>query len=359
MTKEHKFWETQPVAINASNESIAVLKNVRKTPFELPFGLRFVCARPDEYKDIYEFLYSNYIEDGTDSFRLVYSYDFLCWEFRGKRTCADYCVLVKDDEKIVGFIFAKEHDVVINGNKLVIVSVNYLCIHKTLRGKNLAPVMIKEIQRRVNLKGISSAIFTGAMNLPFSICRVQYWHKILDCEYLMSCNYVNYFVSYERCISKRCRRAHSGDLAEIERLNGELSSFALFEKFDSDLLACDESIMQFYVLEDCDTGGTRQNTLQAFGSFYFLNSLATKSGKEMKAVCLMHLVGPAKEVLLREMIDIAYEQGAHVFNALGVAGRESMFDDLGFLRGTGWLNYYLFNYSTLPMVGSEVSLILF
>ncbi len=32
--------------------------------------------------------------------------------------------------------------------------INYLCIHKKGRSKGLAPVLIKEVTRRVNLKGI-------------------------------------------------------------------------------------------------------------------------------------------------------------------------------------------------------------
>lgn len=33
------------------------------------------------------------------------------------------------------------------------VEINYLCVHKKLRSKRLAPVLIKEITRRVNLTG--------------------------------------------------------------------------------------------------------------------------------------------------------------------------------------------------------------
>ncbi|ELQ75717.1 N-myristoyl transferase, partial [Trachipleistophora hominis] len=352
MTKEHKFWETQPVAIDASNTNITPLKGVRKTPLDLPFGLRFECAQPSEYRDIYAFLRDNYVEDDVGSFRLTYSYEFLCWEFGGKRTCPDYCVLVKDDHTIIGFVFAKEHDVVINGTKHVLASVNYLCIHKTFRNKNLAPLMITEIQRRVNMRGIACAIFTGALKLPFSICRAQYWHKILDCEYLASCKYINYFVGYKRLTSRRCRRARASDLAEIRRLNNELHTYALYEEFCTEMLACNERIMQFYVIE-------HDGVLQAFGSFYFLSSLAVKNEKEIKGAYLMHLVGPAKQELLAEMIDVACEQGAHVFNALAIANREGMFEDLKFLRGTGWLNYYFFNYSTLPMTSGEVSMVLF
>lgn len=33
------------------------------------------------------------------------------------------------------------------------VEINFLCVHKVLRDKRLAPVLIQEITRRVNLQG--------------------------------------------------------------------------------------------------------------------------------------------------------------------------------------------------------------
>ena len=36
------------------------------------------------------------------------------------------------------------------------VEINFLCVHKKLRSKRLAPVLIREITRRVNLKGKKS-----------------------------------------------------------------------------------------------------------------------------------------------------------------------------------------------------------
>ena len=35
-----------------------------------------------------------------------------------------------------------------------LVEINFLCVHKKLRAKRLAPVLIREITRRVNLTGI-------------------------------------------------------------------------------------------------------------------------------------------------------------------------------------------------------------
>ena len=53
------------------------------------------------------------------------------------------------------------------------VEINFLCVHKKLRSKRLAPVLIREITRRVNLKGIFQAVYTAGVVLPkpVGICR--------------------------------------------------------------------------------------------------------------------------------------------------------------------------------------------
>lgn len=53
------------------------------------------------------------------------------------------------------------------------VEINFLCVHKKLRLKRMAPVLIKEITRRVNLEGIFQAVYTAGVVLPgiVSKCR--------------------------------------------------------------------------------------------------------------------------------------------------------------------------------------------
>lgn len=51
--------------------------------------------------------------------------------------------------------------------------INFLCIHKKLRAKRLAPVLIKEITRRCNIRGIFQAIYTAGIFLPTPISRCQ------------------------------------------------------------------------------------------------------------------------------------------------------------------------------------------
>jgi glycylpeptide N-tetradecanoyltransferase len=50
------------------------------------------------------------------------------------------------------------------------VEINFLCVHKKLRSKRLAPVLIREVTRRVNLTGIFQAVYTAGITLPTPIC---------------------------------------------------------------------------------------------------------------------------------------------------------------------------------------------
>lgn len=44
--------------------------------------------------------------------------------------------------------------------------INFLCVHKKLRSKRLAPVLIKEITRRSHLEGVFQAAYTGGVVIP-------------------------------------------------------------------------------------------------------------------------------------------------------------------------------------------------
>lgn len=58
--------------------------------------------------------------------------------------------------------------------------INFLCVHKKLRSKRMAPVLIREITRRVNLEGIFQATYTAGVLLPKPIAACRYWHRSLN-----------------------------------------------------------------------------------------------------------------------------------------------------------------------------------
>ena len=49
---------------------------------------------------------------------------------------------------------------------VLMVEINFLCVHKKLRSKRVAPVLIREITRRVHLEGIFQAVYTAGVVLP-------------------------------------------------------------------------------------------------------------------------------------------------------------------------------------------------
>ena len=77
-------------------------------------------------------------------------------------------VRVKESKKLVAFIAAIPSTLEIRGTTLKSVEINFLCVHKQLRSKRLAPVLIKEITRRVNKQDIWFALYTAGCGATIS-----------------------------------------------------------------------------------------------------------------------------------------------------------------------------------------------
>lgn len=68
--------------------------------------------------------------------------------------------------------------------------INFLCVHKKLRSRRVAPVLIKEVTRRVNLRGVFQATYTAGalLSKPVSACR--YFHRCLDPRKLLDIRFM-------------------------------------------------------------------------------------------------------------------------------------------------------------------------
>jgi hypothetical protein len=81
--------------------------------------------------------------------------------------------------KLLGFISAVPATMGVSGKEVPMVEINFLCVHKRLRSKRLAPLLIKEVTRRVNLQGIWQAAYTAGVVLPVPVSEARYWHRPL------------------------------------------------------------------------------------------------------------------------------------------------------------------------------------
>jgi len=73
----------------------------------------------------------------------------------------------------------------VNGKEMEMAEVNFLCVHKSLRDKRLAPTLIKEVTRRVNKCDIWQAIYTAGVVIPSPISAATYWHRSLNPQKLL------------------------------------------------------------------------------------------------------------------------------------------------------------------------------
>ena len=86
--------------------------------------------------------------------------------------------------KLVAFISAIPVHLRVRAKTIVCSEVNFLCIHKKLRSKRLAPVLIKEITRISNRRGIWQGLYTAGVVLPKPLSTTRYFHRSIDWQKL-------------------------------------------------------------------------------------------------------------------------------------------------------------------------------
>jgi Myristoyl-CoA:protein N-myristoyltransferase, N-terminal domain len=74
---------------------------------------------------------------------------------------------LKNDNEALQLIFLIELKEFLFGlRSMAMTEVNFLCVHKKLRDKRMAVILIKEITRRCNVRDIFQAVYTAGAVLP-------------------------------------------------------------------------------------------------------------------------------------------------------------------------------------------------
>ena len=133
-------------------------------------------------QEMYDLLVQNYVEDDDAMFRFDYSREFLRWSLLPPGYKPEWLVGVRagPKKKLYGCITGIPVTMKLNGIEVKCAEINFLCVHKKLRAKRLAPILIKEITRRVNRCNIWQAIYTAGATIPTPIAGTQYWHRNLN-----------------------------------------------------------------------------------------------------------------------------------------------------------------------------------
>ncbi|KAJ7097834.1 N-myristoyl transferase [Mycena belliarum] len=403
----HKFWATQPVPQLGEGpplndgyiEPSKPREEVRQDPYPLPKDFEWSALDindPTQNKEVYDLLSSHYVEDDDASFRFQYSSEFLQWALKPPGYFKEWHVGVRvsSNKKLVAFISGVPITIRVRGNVFTASEINYLCIHKKLRSKRLAPVLIKEVTRQVHLKGIFQAIYTAGTVIPTPISVCRYYHRALNVSKLVDVGFT--FVPRNMTIARMIRANRLPDtptLAIRPMEEKDVASLAdlytrYMQRFDMvPVMNLEDVRHQFlsgqgtgtigeeregrrvgqvtwtYVVEDPKTHkitdffsiyylpstiirSPKHGTLEAGYLYYYATDVAFEDGADEDGRFKQRL-----QTLIGDALLIAHQAKLDVFNALTLMDNVSILKDLKFGAGDGFLNFYLYNWRTSKLAG--------
>lgn len=386
----YAFWGTQPVAqfneqpgstvTDGPIDQPKTVADVRKEPYGLPQNFEWVTCNIDndaELKEIYELLSAHYVEDDDNMFRFAYSKEFLRWALQppGYQHVWHCGVRVASSGKLVAFISGIPATIRVNAAALRTVEINFLCVHKKLRHKRLAPVLIKEITRRVNLHDIWQAVYTAGVLLPKPVAECQYWHRSLNPKKLIAVGFSRLAprMTMARTLklyklpdvpqTPGLRQMEGRDVPQVTALLASyLKGFSIAPQLSEEevrhWLAFQADVVYSYVVESPETG--RVTDLL---SFYTLPSsiIGNDQYDLLKAAYMFYTVPGATPLpqLMNDALILAHSTGHDVFNALDIFENEKILKELKFGIGDGKLRYYLFNWRVAKDIpANEVGLVM-
>eukprot|EP00796_Vickermania_ingenoplastis_P013398 gene13398-9221_t len=396
--KQHNFWDSQPVIhegeeIPEEAKPLAPQKTVDEIPKEpYPVPSTFEWWSPDYSKKediqaLYEFLRDNYVEDKESMLRFNYSCEFLLWALTPPGYIPDWHVGVrrKCDKKLLGFIAGipitlrmdtyRPEEEPPEGRRIC--EINFLCVHKALRVKSLAPLLIKEVTRRVNLHNIWQAVYTAGIDLPTPFTVAPYYHRGLNPGKLVDTHFSsiptklrklrNPAAAYAKSLTlprtlatKNLRPMKEEDIPGLTKLlAGYLLGFQVAPLFNEEEVAHfflpRESVVSTYVVDN-------NGEITDFFSYYSIPSALIANAKysHINAAYVhyyAHTRTPLKQ-LMSDLLIIASENGFDVCNIVEIMEGSTFTKDLKFHIGDGSLRYYFYNWAYPIIKPHKVGLVM-
>ncbi|EOA28682.1 hypothetical protein CARUB_v10024907mg [Capsella rubella] len=388
-SESHKFWKTQPVGhfkdIQDTSlpegpiESANLVSEVKQEPYNLltQFEWTILDMNSDEMcSEVYNFLKQNYPDDSLP-FKANYSREFLRWSLcsPGYYQSWHIGVRVKTSKKLVAFIGGVPVKLRVRDEVVKMAKISFLCVHKKLRSKELAPVMIKEVTRRVHLQNIWQAAYASCHILSRPVATCRYWGRILNLKKLidvgiteLSCRMtmsmtLKFYKLPDAPITPGFREMERRDVPAVtELLRNYLCQFRVAADFDENdvkhWLLPRENVVYSYLVVSPET-----HNVTDFCSFYSVPATITGNQKYTTMECAYSYYNVATVTsfpqLMKDVLIVSKQKGFDVLYASDCMHNESFFKELRFKPGSEQFHYYLYNYRLRSaMKPSELGLVL-
>ena len=275
---------------------------------------------------------------------------------------------------------------------------NFLNVHKKLRSKRLAPLLIKEITRRCHEVGVWQAIYTAGTMLPTPLSTCRYYHRSLDWEKLEEVQFTRVppNSSRQRQIAKfklpkdtdtlGLKDMEDKDVPQVtDLLHRYLQRMRFAQEFSEEevrhwlldktnkernlervvfsyVVETDNKItdfVSFYRLESTVIHNKKHETVRAAYLYYYGTEAAFTSPPTANGDAKAKAPQQADNSLLKKRLNqlmhdaliLAKNAGFDVFNALTLLDNPLFLNQQLFGAGDGNLHYYLYNYRMKPIAG--------
>lgn len=385
----HDFWDSQPVPKAYENVSpdffdkqIDVEKtpaDVKQEPYNLPAGFYWCDVDINDNAqalEVYNLLTQHYVEDDDAMFRFDYQIPFLQWALTPPGYHKEWLFGVRGGKNnaLFGFISGIPVHMNVRGKQITMAEINFLCVHKKLRTKRLAPVLILEVTRRVNLHNIWQALYTAGIVIPKPFAKTTYWHRNLNVKKLIDVGFSSLphkqtMVRYQKLLKlqneptiKNLRPMELKDMPQVfQLLKTYLKKFDTHFEFTQDELAHfilpRPGVIEAQVIYDEATGDVTD-----FFSFYSLPSSILKhvTEKTLNVAYSYYTVATKNSLydVFQQALIVAKQKGYDVFNALDIMDNKEVLEEHKFGVGDGSLHYYFYNWRVPDIEANQVSMVL-
>ncbi|XP_061612300.1 glycylpeptide N-tetradecanoyltransferase 2-like isoform X2 [Phyllopteryx taeniolatus] len=384
MRRTYKFWHTQPVPklgelVISHGQIREGEASAREDPYSLPPGFSWDTpdpSSPSVRQELCTLLNGNYTEDDDNTVTYDFSVEYLQWVLQPPNWLAYwYCgIRVDSNKKLVGFIAAVPADVHIYDTEKQMAQIKFLCVHKKLRLKRMTPVLIRELARRVQQRGVCQAVYTAPVVLPTPLSSCRLWHRPLNLRKLMEVQYPGiqgdmplrrahkFYRLPEDTKTPGLRPMTKDDIERTHKLlQANLSKFHLkaswsLEEVEHWLLPR-EYVIDTYVVEADD------GVLTDVVSFYGISSkvLNHQFHGSLRAAHLFYAASAAGGDLVQLVEDtlvLVKSKGFDIVIAADVMDTKSFLERLKFSFSGKRLHYYLYNWRCPRLSPDKVGMVL-
>ncbi|TPX52546.1 aspartate kinase [Chytriomyces confervae] len=337
------FWKTQPV--QSENEHVNALRTgpigfaAEAVDLRLTSYLEWVFVDLENERDlddVHDLLLFNYVQDDAGRVRLCCSKEALLSPGFNK----EFHIGLRhiQNKQLVGFIGGTPTHLFVDSLPVHSLEVNFLCLDKCLRGKNLAPILIQKMVQVMNQFGFMQALYSGGSRIHSPILSARYYSLLLAPFQNGLAN------SSFRPLEKR------DSCVVHEMLSNYLNKFRIRPQFTVKDIEhwCDSTatVVLAYVEEDPKT----QQIVQ-FISFFILPATVINGDtqKVWKSVYLFYYVPKSSldqdfVLLLRDALTIVSKEGHDAVNCLDVMDNNKFIHSLDFQPSAQNLHYFFYNF---------------